>query len=157
MLRTLVITGLTAATGLLCGVLAETMLARPASVVAVSSDPAVNAILGRACQDCHSAQTAWPWYARLPKIGPAIHRDVAAGRAQLDLSRWSEYAPAQRDEVLAEIGALVRNRLMPPSRYTLLHPHARLSADDVRRLTDWTSAERRRMRASNAARQMETE
>lgn len=114
----------------------------------ISNDPAVGAILGRACQDCHSEHTSWPWYAHLPAVGAAIRKDVIAGRAQMDLSRWASYPASQKDEVLAEIAALVRNRQMPPTRYTLLHPSARLSPEDIRHLTEWTLAERRELRAA---------
>ncbi|HZU24840.1 MAG TPA: heme-binding domain-containing protein [Bryobacteraceae bacterium] len=118
----------------------------------VSDEASVNAILSRACQDCHSDNTAWPWYSHLPTVGAAIRNDVSAGRAQLNLSRWSQYKPEQKEEALAEIAALVRNHLMPPSRYTLLHPGARLSDEDIRRLTQWTSAERRKIHAQTERR-----
>lgn len=42
----------------------------------------------RACYDCHSNQTVWPWYA---SVGPAswlIQRDVDVGRRKLNFSEW---------------------------------------------------------------------
>jgi len=48
---------------------------------------AVRAILQRACQDCHSENTTWPWYANIPPISRQIHSDVAKGRALMNLSK----------------------------------------------------------------------
>lgn len=133
---------------LLCVSVTAVVASAPAPVPGVTDDESVNAILRRACQDCHSDQTAWPWYSHLPGVGGAIHNDVKAGRAQLNFSRWAQYQPDQKNEALAEMAALVRNHLMPPSRYTLLHPGARLSNGDVRRLTAWTFAERRKIKGT---------
>ena len=124
-----------------------------ASVAPITDDAAINAILTRSCQDCHSDKTAWPWYSHIPPVGAAIRKDVAAGRAMMDLSRWNQYDGEQKNAALAEIAALVRNGLMPPERYTFLHPGARLSAGDIQRLTQWTIAERRRLRAASESTQ----
>ncbi len=113
----------------------------------ISSDPSVDAILARSCQNCHSDRTEWPWYSRIPPVGAAIRRDVTEGRALMDFSRWAKYAPQQKNDALTEIAALVRNRQMPPGRYTLLHPSARLSDDEIKRLVEWTREERHRIRA----------
>ena len=56
-----------------------------------------------------------------------LERDVSSARAQLNLSRWDEYSVFQRETLLAAIGAAVRNRQMPPTRFTLVHPEAALS------------------------------
>src|SRR5690349_15082903 len=50
---------------------------------------AVRSIVERACQDCHSANTAWPWYAKVPPISWQIHKDVDRARDFMDLSKWS--------------------------------------------------------------------
>jgi hypothetical protein len=36
---------------------------------------------------------------------------------------------------------------MPPHRYVMVHPEAKLSADDSVQVIEWTRAERRRLRA----------
>jgi Haem-binding domain len=53
--------------------------------------PPVMSTLRRACFDCHSDETRWPWYATLPLASHLIERDVTDGRAQLNLSRWTQY------------------------------------------------------------------
>src|SRR6266851_5041950 len=50
--------------------------------------PKVNAILERACVDCHSNQTKWPWYSRIAPISWLMVRHVNEGRKKLNLSEW---------------------------------------------------------------------
>jgi hypothetical protein len=148
MKRAFIVTGVLAAAVIALCVGVDAVLASPGALPAVSQDASVNAILGRSCQDCHSDQTVWPWYTIIPPVGKAIRGDVNAGKAQLNLSHWQHYNSTRKDEALAEMAALVRNKLMPPARYTLLHPRAHLSAADIAHLVQWTSAERHRLRTA---------
>ena len=75
-----------------------------------------------------------------------VERDVSSARAQLNLSRWDEYSVFQRETLLAAIGAAVRNRQMPPIRFTFVHPEAALSPGDKEQIYRWAHAERRRLR-----------
>src|SRR5262245_54577719 len=56
----------------------------------------VRSILQRACQDCHSDNTAWPWYSHIPPISWQIHNHVEKGRAFMDLAKWNDYTESQR-------------------------------------------------------------
>ena len=112
-----------------------------------SIDPFTKALLERSCQNCHSEKTAWPWYSQSLPVSWLIERDVSTARAHLNLSRWTEYSPKEREMLLAAIGAVVRNHQMPPRRFTLLHPEAVLSAREEEQIYRWAHAERRRFRA----------
>jgi hypothetical protein len=52
--------------------------------------------------------------------------------------------------LLTAIATVIENHEMPPHRYVVIHPEARLSADDSVRVIEWTRAERRRLRATAA-------
>ena len=107
----------------------------------------VRNVVERSCQDCHSANTRWPWYANIPPISWQIHGDVARARRFLDLGNWDDYSHAEKAGFLASIDAAVTAHLMPPNRYLLMHPQARLSSMDLRALSDWTNKERQRLRS----------
>src|SRR5262245_12489017 len=84
------------------------------TILAGSTEPAlVREVLQRACQDCHSANTTWPWYANLPPISWQIHQDVTAGRAFMDLSKWEDYTEGERRGFRLAIGAAIENHMMP--------------------------------------------
>lgn len=128
----------------------ESRVAAP-PVEGVADDPAVSAILARSCQDCHSDRTHWPWYGHIPPASWLLNHDVKEARSHMDLSRWSKYSLDDKREILTEMGAVLRNNQMPPSRYLFMHSDARLSADETARLYAWTRSERRKLRAEAAA------
>jgi hypothetical protein len=103
-------------------------------------------LMERACQNCHSQRTEWPLYSYLPAVSWALEKDVAEARQHLDFSRWDQYSTGEKRDLLARMGAEVRNHRMPLSRYVLLHPEARLSEAEILAIYEWTKAERRAIR-----------
>lgn len=81
------------------------------------------ALAVRACYDCHSNETAWPWYSHIAPLSWLIQRHVEDGRAHLNFSEWDR--PQKEAEEAAET---VREGEMPLPSYLLTHPAARLSA-----------------------------
>ncbi len=111
-------------------------------------DPRVLQLFERACQNCHSQRTEWPFYSHLPIVSWALEKDVAEARRHMDLSLWDRYSPEQKRDLLAQIGAEVRGRQMPLPRYVLLHSEARLSDAEIQLIYDWTKSERRALKKS---------
>src|SRR6266567_6916548 len=109
-------------------------------------DPETLAIVQRACQNCHSQKTEWPWYSHVAPMSWLIARDVQQARLHMNLSRWQDYSSEDRLRLLGEIGSAVRNRKMPVQRYLLLHPEARLTDIERQRIDRWTRTERTRLR-----------
>jgi hypothetical protein len=108
-------------------------------------------VFERSCQNCHSEKTRWPWYSHLAPMSILVESDVSKARGRMNLSHWSEYSIDDQQSLLASIGVMVRTRQMPPSRYTLLHPDARLSPQERDLIYNWTRGERRRLRALGTA------
>jgi hypothetical protein len=106
---------------------------------------AVAATLRRACYDCHSNETRWPWYSRVAPPGWLVAHDVDEGRSHLNFSRWGKYNPFDRADMLDEACKEVKNGAMPLRPYLLLHSEARLSPQDVEALCAWTQAEAARL------------
>ena len=104
------------------------------------------AIVQRACQNCHSQRTEWPWYSHVAPVSWLLARDVQQARLHMNLSRWQDYPPEDRLRLLSEIGSAVRNKEMPVQRYLLLHPEARLTDIERQQIYRWTRTERSRLR-----------
>jgi hypothetical protein len=100
----------------------------------------VAAILQRSCGDCHSNETRWPWYARLAPASWLVARDVQVGRKNLDYSYWGQLSSAEQRREAQSIVGQVTSKAMPYRPYLILHPRARLSADEVKRLREWFSS-----------------
>ncbi len=88
------------------------------------------AVLDRACRDCHSNQTVWPWYTRIAPVSWAMAYGVGEGRKAVNFSEWAAYEPQQQRRLLVESCQDASKGKMP-GPWTLLHPEARLSARDV--------------------------
>ena len=59
-------------------------------------DPETLAIVQRACQNCHSLQTEWPWYSHVAPVSWLLSHDVQQARLHMNLSRWQNYSPGDR-------------------------------------------------------------
>ena len=106
---------------------------------------AVMSTFRRACFDCHSNETRWPWYSRLPIASWLIERDVKTGRSQLNFSRWAEDNRFARAELLDWVCERVSAGEMPLRQYLMLHGDARLSKTDVDGLCEWSRSEATRL------------
>jgi len=50
--------------------------------------PRTRELTRRACFDCHSNETSWPWYARYAPVSWLVTSDVADARRDLNFSDW---------------------------------------------------------------------
>jgi hypothetical protein len=96
-------------------------------------DPRVADILRRACSDCHSHETKWPWYARISPLSWVMARHVEQGRAKLNFSDWSTASADQLEEIFDSID----KKKMPLPSYLLMHSDARLSQADREIVMAW--------------------
>ena len=116
-----------------------------------SFDPQVVRTIEKSCQNCHSERTEWPWYSYVAPMSWMIENEVQRGRSHMNLSHWNGYGPETRQEILSKMAILVRNRAMPPPRYLLLHPDAKLSDAEAAYLYQWARIERKRLNTGAAA------
>lgn len=102
--------------------------------------PEVTATLRRACYDCHSYETRWPWYSRIAPVSWIVIDDVTRARNEVNFSRWGSYYPITRHRKLEWIGRVLREERMPPRSYVLMHPDARLTAANRTLLERWIAS-----------------
>lgn len=91
--------------------------------------PATRALTARACFDCHSNETRWPWYSSVAPLSWFVQSHVDTGRRVLNFSEWQRGYEEAR-----EAAESVREGEMPLTSYLLLHAEARLSASEQRQL-----------------------
>ena len=102
----------------------------------------VKSVLRRACYDCHSNETVWPWYSGVAPVSWLLHWDVTSGRATLNFSGWESLPPEKQSKKKHEIGEEVADGEMPPWYYVPLHPHAALSNTDKQLVQTWARGAR---------------
>lgn len=103
----------------------------------VPASAEVRTVLRRACYDCHSNETVWPWYSRVAPMSWLIAFDVYQGREELNFSTWHRLSVQQQDKALAESWEKVAEGEMPPWYYRLLHREAALSPAEQTVLRSW--------------------
>lgn len=86
------------------------------------SSPRGRELFYRACADCHSNETRWPWYSRVAPVSWLVIKDVEEARRHFNVSEW------QREQKDARKAAEeVREGEMPLPIYLPTHPEARLT------------------------------
>lgn len=112
----------------------------PAQGVVPAPQP-VLAVLERACYDCHSNQTRWPWYAYVAPVSWCIAEDVEHGREELNFTEWNRASARKRARVADKVWEEVQEGKMPLPQYRRMHPEARLSEADLAVLREWADSQ----------------
>lgn len=103
----------------------------------VPAPPDARAVVRRACYDCHSHETVWPWYSRVAPVSWLLARDVREGRDELNFSTWDRYTAEEQVEKLKKSWEETSEGEMPPWFYLPVHRDAALSAADKAALRRW--------------------
>ena len=89
-------------------------------------------LIQTACYDCHSNNTAYPWYSEIQPVAWWLADHVNEGKSELNFSEFATYSPKKGDHKLEELVEIIKEEEMPLNSYTLIHADARLS--DVQRV-----------------------
>src|SRR5207249_4410353 len=95
----------------------------------------------KACRNCHSYDTPWPWYAKVAPVSWVVARDVEGARKALNFSEWAVQAGREPTTAMGSLSAacaVLITGSMPPRQYRLVHPEARLSEEEVNSFCTWT-------------------
>lgn len=83
----------------------------------------------RACYDCHSNETKWPWTSYVPIVGSIVASDVHNARCHMNFSAWD-----RGNEDAWDAADEIRDGEMPLGAYTMMHKAARLSDAELEEL-----------------------
>ncbi len=100
----------------------------------------IAAILKRSCNDCHTNETAYPWYSQITPVNWWLKNHIDHGREHLNFSTWARYTPNQKEKRLEEVCEVLESGEMPLPSYLWGHRDAVLSADDAKKLCEWALA-----------------
>jgi hypothetical protein len=87
--------------------------------------PRTRELVVRACYDCHSNQTRWPWYAKVAPFSWTVQFDVEAARSVINFSEWN-----RRYALAGYAGRRTSSGMMPPYKYRMAHPEADLTPEE---------------------------
>lgn len=100
----------------------------------------VKLILRKACYDCHSNQTTYPWYSYVAPVSWLITKDVREGREELNFSEWADQSKRKKIKILNEMADEMEDKKMPLKVYTITHRDAVLTDEEISTITTWTKS-----------------
>lgn len=98
----------------------------------------VEAIFKGKCFDCHSGQTVYPWYYKIPGVNLLIDSDIKEARSHLDMSDgfpFKGHGTPMQD--LGELEKTVKSNSMPPLYYKLFHDNSSLTEIEKKIILKW--------------------
>jgi hypothetical protein len=104
--------------------------------------PPVKAVLDRSCKNCHSNQTAWPWYSYVAPVSWIVASDVHRARKAMNFSEWGTYTAKRKEERLEDICEQITDGDMPDFKYALVHRSARITPEERGAVCQWTEDSR---------------
>jgi hypothetical protein len=99
--------------------------------------PDVKVILAKACNDCHSNNTRYPWYAEVQPVSWWLANHIKDGKRHLNFNEFDGYRIAKQYEKLGECIKEVKEGGMPLPSYTIIHKDAILTDKEKEALFNW--------------------
>lgn len=107
----------------------------------------VKTILAKACNDCHSNNTRYPWYAEVQPVAWWINDHVKDGKKHLNFNEFDGYRIARQYKKLEECIEEIKDGEMPLSSFTIIHKDAKLTDDEKQALFTWCEITRDSIKA----------
>jgi len=97
----------------------------------------VKTILQKACYDCHTNNTRYPWYSNIQPVDWWLTNHIHEGKKKLNFDEYTgkrlRYQYGKMDETID----LVKKGEMPLNSYTWIHKDAILTEDEKNKLIGW--------------------
>ena len=107
----------------------------------------VQNILYKACYDCHSNTTTYPWYAEVQPAAWWLDDHIKEGKKELNFNEFASFRLRRQFHKLEEITEVVKSKEMPLESYTVIHSDADLTQEERETLISWAGATMETMRA----------
>lgn len=96
-------------------------------------------VFRKACFDCHSMETEYPWFYQLPKVKEFIDVRILEAREDVVMKRSFPFTKIHDPlRVLGTIKHVVAADIMPRFEYQIIFWRAFLSPEEKQAILDWT-------------------
>lgn len=86
-------------------------------------------ILQNACYDCHSNNTAYPWYNKVQPVSWFLEGHINEAKEHLNFNEFGELSDRKMRSRIKSIASQIKDDEMPLLSYKLLHQEARLDPE----------------------------
>ena len=108
----------------------------------------IRSILKVACNDCHSNNTRYPWYAEIQPVTWWLNNHIVDGKKDLNFSEFAKYRIRKQYVKFEQIIELVKENAMPLASYTWIHKDAILSDRQKEAIMNWSESIRDSIKAN---------
>lgn len=105
---------------------------------AITAD--VKTILAKACDDCHSNNTRYPWYANLQPVHWWLEKHVKNGKKKINFDEYTNKSLRYQYHKMEEVIEMVKEGEMPLNSYTWTHKDAKLTTEEKAKITGWAQS-----------------
>jgi len=102
-------------------------------------------ILAKACNDCHTNNTNYPWYSHIQPVDWWMDHHVREGKRELNFDEYANRPLRYQYHKMEEIADEVEEGEMPLDSYTWMHRDARLTETEKKEVIDWANNVRAEM------------
>lgn len=107
----------------------------------VYSIPAdVQTIMAKACFDCHSNNTRYPWYAKLQPVHWWLNKHINEGKKGVNYDEYTHRPLRYQYHKMEETIEMVKEGEMPLKSYTWTHKDAKLTDEEKAKITGWAQS-----------------
>ena len=107
----------------------------------------VKTILDKACMDCHSNNTRYPWYYNIQPVAWWLADHVNHGKKELNFDEFTNRRPRFQYRRMQQTIDLVKDGEMPLDSYTWTHKDANLTEDEKTKIYHWAKSVRSALEA----------
>ena len=125
---------------------------QPNNITKSFSVPAdVKTILDKACMDCHSNNTRYPWYSKIQPVDWWMTHHIDEGKRGLNFDEYTNRSLRFQFHKMEDIEEQLKEGEMPINSYTWIHKDAILTAQEKSTLINWSEEIRNEMKAKYPA------
>jgi DNA replicative helicase MCM subunit Mcm2 (Cdc46/Mcm family) len=100
----------------------------------------VNSILTKACKDCHSNNTRYPWYSNIQPADWWMNGHIKKGKKGMNLDEYTSRSLRYQYNKMKDVIEQIKEGEMPLNSYTWIHKKAILSQSEKDALINWAGS-----------------
>ncbi len=99
----------------------------------------VNEVLKKACYDCHSNNTRYPWYNNIQPVAWWLNDHIQEGKREINFSEFGRRTLPKQAKKLKKLAKEVEEGGMPLDSYTWIHKDAALTDREKQMVINWAT------------------
>lgn len=105
----------------------------------------VKSVLAKACNDCHSNNTRYPWYCYVQPVDWWTNKHIVEGKNRLNFDEFTNKSLRFQYNRLGDCKEQIEKGEMPINSYLWIHKDAKLTDAEKNTIYSWTATIRKQL------------